>query len=129
MGKKPLKCAHCKVGWDKVGCYMLVTEKCSPESLHVATPVITLAPTASVFLGEGADNLGTPPTHLLTYSPTHPLTQPRQQSWLLWQPSIHPRHSGASESMPVNIMHGLLKGSDILNSGHFSRSIHPRSAS
>lgn len=46
-----------------------------------------------------------------------------------WQPSIHPGHSGASEGMPVNIMHGPLRGSDILSSGHFPGSIHPRSAS
>ena len=74
-----------------------------------------------------------PPTYPFTHSPTHPLTHlftlPERPCQLLWQLSIHPRHSGASESMPVNIMHSLLRGSDILNSGHFSRSIHPGSAS
>ena len=92
------------------------------QGLPVAFPVTVLAATASVLLGKGVDNSG---THSLTHSPT----QPGRRCQLLWQPSIHPRHSETSESMPVNIMHGLLRGSDILNSGHFSRSIHPRSVS
>lgn len=108
-GKGPLE------GWLREGgwFYLLASERCSRERLHVVSPVM-----GRVLV-----------THSLTHSLTDSLTQPGQQSQLLWQPSIHPRHSGASESTPVNIMHGLLRGSDILNSGHFSRSIHPGSAS
>ena len=108
-------------GWLEEGgrCYLLASERCSRESLHVVSPVM--------------EGIGHPlthsPAHPLTHSLTDSLTQPGRQCQLLWQPSIHPCHSGASESTPVNIMHGLLRGSDILNSGHFSRSIHPGSAS
>lgn len=118
VDRKPLKCVPRKGCWDKAGFCLLVTAKCLPESLHGASPVTVLAPPAAVPPGEGVDNSG-----------SHSPTQPRQQCQLLWQPSIYPRHSGASESMPVNVTHSLLRGSDILNSGHFSRSIHPRSAS
>lgn len=123
VDRKPHKRVHQKGDRAFVGVCLFSSKPDNLVSLQNAFPATILAPADSVLLVVGTNHLGTRTHPSLPSLLLCPGTGP------VWQPSIHPGHSEASESMPANMMHSLLRGGDILNSGHFPGSIHPRSAS
>lgn len=122
-GQEAPQCVHEKDRRASVDVCLFSSMHYSLVSLQNAFLATILAPADSVPLVVGTDIWVLVPMRPSLPHFLCPGTMP------VWQPSIHPGHSEASESVPVNITHGLVRGSDILNSGHFPGSIHPRSAS